>query len=330
MSDSAASAIHRPLPGRETPPGYAYDPAVFRRAPDLEAETLYVVGGLHGNRHALDAVEAMMMQEARHRAVPRIVFNGDFHWLDVDPPTFNEIDRRVMHHVALRGNVETELAALSGKHGCGGGFPDCIEDAVVERSNRIIERLRATAMRNPVQRGALGMLPMHAVARVGEARVGIVHGDAESLAGWGFSSTALRDPASHAALAMLFAVAGVDVFASSHTSLPAFHRLTGAECKGMVVNNGLAGMPNFRATRHGVATRIAVTPAPEELPVLHQEMVSVDGGSVYVAAVAVCYDNADWRRHFLWNWPPGSAAHQAYWLRIVSGPNYDYGQAYRS
>ena len=35
--------------GRVCPVDYTYSPAVFARAPDLTAETLYVVGGLYGN-----------------------------------------------------------------------------------------------------------------------------------------------------------------------------------------------------------------------------------------------------------------------------------------
>ena len=40
------------------PADYAYSPGVFDRAPDFEAQTLYVVGGLYGNLAALDAIEA--------------------------------------------------------------------------------------------------------------------------------------------------------------------------------------------------------------------------------------------------------------------------------
>ena len=40
-----------------------------------------------------------------------IVFNGDFHWLDVDPEDFRSISETVLAHHATKGNVEAELAA---------------------------------------------------------------------------------------------------------------------------------------------------------------------------------------------------------------------------
>lgn len=49
--------------------------------------------------------------------------------------------------------------------------------------------------------------------------------------------------------AAAFAEASVDVFASTHTCLPALCRFDGDEK--VVINNGAAGMPNF-ATSTGV------------------------------------------------------------------------------
>jgi len=63
---------------------------------------------------------------------------------------------------------------------------------------------------------------MHLVALVGDLRVEIAHGDAESLAGWHFSQEALQQE-SGLASAML-AAAGVDIFACTHTCLPVTKR----------------------------------------------------------------------------------------------------------
>ena len=46
-------------PGRSCPTAYRYAPRVFDRAPDFEAEALYVVGGLYGNVEALEEIAAM-------------------------------------------------------------------------------------------------------------------------------------------------------------------------------------------------------------------------------------------------------------------------------
>ena len=49
--------------GRSCPAGYGYGAAVFRRAPDFAANTLYVIGGLYGNPQALDQIERLAAQE---------------------------------------------------------------------------------------------------------------------------------------------------------------------------------------------------------------------------------------------------------------------------
>lgn len=314
-------------PGRSCPVSYRYGPAVFRREPDLAAETLYVIGGLYGNRHALDAIEALSVQESRHHAAPRLVFNGDFHWFDIDPAVFDEVSRRVLKHIALRGNVETELAS-DDDNGCGCGYPDGVSDEDVDRSNQIMSLLRATACESPELRQNLGALPMHLVVQVGNARIGIVHGDAESLAGWGFSGERLRDPARAEVLQKNFSIAGVDIFACSHTCLPAFHRIAIGQRQGLVANNGAAGMPNFVDSRYGVITRIGTTPASSALPVLHETTLTIDDVPVHVAALGVEYDYESWHVQFQRDWPAGSAAHASYWNRLITGPAYRINEAY--
>jgi hypothetical protein len=114
--------------------------------PQLEADTLYVVGGLYGNPAALRALLERADREPNGPAT--IIFNGDFHWLDVDPDDFRAISETVLAHQAIKGNVEAELASDEDA-GCGCGYPDYISDDVVDRSNRIMIRLRATAARSP-------------------------------------------------------------------------------------------------------------------------------------------------------------------------------------
>ena len=48
------------------------------------------------------------MAAQEEAAKPLLVFNGDFHWFDVDPASFSEINVRALAHFALRGNVETK------------------------------------------------------------------------------------------------------------------------------------------------------------------------------------------------------------------------------
>ncbi len=300
-------------PGRLCPVSYRYSPRVFDRAPEIVADTLYVVGGLYGNLEALERIEALAGGE---RGPVTVVFNGDFHWFDVAVEDFAAIATGVRRHAALRGNVETEIANDDESAGCGCAYPLDVSDADVERSNGILKRLRATARGLGAERARLAALPMHLVARVGEARVGIVHGDAASLAGWGFAHDRLDDPGHRRWIESAFRDAKVDVFASTHTCLPAFRRFDLSHGPAIVANNGSAGMPNFADTRYGVVTRISIhRSGPERLSGLVTRGVHVD-------ALKVGYDHAPWVERFLASWPPGSPAHDSYFRRIAEGPRF--------
>src|SRR5690606_1303986 len=110
----------------------------------------------------------------------------------------------------------------------------------VARSNRIHARLKATAARHPEIVAALDRLPMFARWRVGALAVGVVHGDADSLAGWRFDPSGLDDPARRDWIEACFSRARVEVFASSHTCAAGLRVFDG----GVVINNGAAGMGN--------------------------------------------------------------------------------------
>jgi hypothetical protein len=147
--------------------------------------------------------------------------------------------------------------------------------------------------------------------------VGIVHGDAASLAGWGFAHDRLADPAHARWVASAFRDAKVDLFASSHTCLPVLH---GVEVDGTaraIINNGAAGMPNFAGTRHGIVTRIGVAPCtgPERL-------YGTTVAGVHVDALRLDYDHERWLARFGAAWPAGSAAHASYHRRIARGPRF--------
>jgi hypothetical protein len=307
-----------PRPGRSCPLAYRYAPASLARDPELVADALYVVGGLYGNGPALASVLELAAADPGRTAV---VFNGDFNWFNVDPGGFESVNRTVLGHLALRGNVETELAADDPSAGCGCAYPEWVGDAEVERSNAILERLRDASRAFPALRAALGQLPMTLVARVGGSRVATVHGDAESLAGWGFSQETLDEPRQLERMRRWFDEACVDIFACSHTCLPVLCELPGGR---VVANNGAAGMPNFRAARHGVVTRIGVTPARGV-----RALYAVRSGNTYIEALPVHYDTERFEREFLSNWPAGSPAHASYHERIVRGPNYEPLRAIR-
>jgi len=305
----AASAL---AAGRLCPADYCYPPSVFDRPPEITTDILYVVGGLYGNLAALEAVERLA---ARERAPVTIVFNGDFHWFDAEPTWFDEVERRVQGHVAIRGNVETEIARSSDVGaGCGCAYPESVGDDVVSRSNDILHDLQAVA--GAAARTRLAGLPMHLVARVGPLRVGIVHGDAGALAGWRFDVGALDRETNRAWLADIRAQAAIDVFASTHTCLAAMRDFALPSGHLTVINNGAAGMPNFFASQYGLISRIAAVSCP------HIPAYGTVRRGVCIDALPVHYDTATFVRRFLARWPSGSAAHASYFRRIVGGPDH--------
>jgi hypothetical protein len=162
---------------------------------------------------------------------------------------------------------------------------------------------------------------MHLVADVGGQRVGIVHGDAQALAGWRFAQDALDDDASARWRAQMRAAANIDVFACTHTCLAALRDFRLPSGRMTVANNGSAGMPNFADTRFGVITRIATTPSP------HKPLYGLAREGVHIDALAVHYDHDAFLRRFLARWPEGSPAHASYFVRIMRGPDFTIAQA---
>ena len=72
-------------PGRHCPLSYRYSPRALARASDFVTDTFFVIGGLYGNVSALSAALQRIDAEPGARAI----FNGDFHWFDVDPVDFD-------------------------------------------------------------------------------------------------------------------------------------------------------------------------------------------------------------------------------------------------
>jgi len=305
--------------GRVCPRDYAYDPAEFAARADFSATALYVVGGLYGNLEAARTVERLAAAE---RGDVAIVYNGDFHWFDASDYWFDAVEQAVAPHRALRGNVETEIARTADiGAGCGCAYPDSVSDDVVARSNLILSELRIVAARAPAACARLARLPMHLTAEVGGLRVGIVHGDAISLGGWGFTREALAAESSPDALADLQARSRIEVFASTHTCLALLREAPLPGGRFTVINNGAAGMPNFAGTHYGVISRIATTPSP------HRPLYGARRDDVHIDALAVAYDHGQFLDRFLARWPAGSPAHLAYARRILEGPAYTIAQA---
>ncbi|MGM0570483.1 metallophosphoesterase family protein [Marinobacter sp.] len=299
--------------GRSCPLHYRYRPEQLTMAPQAcDADVLYVIGGLYGNPFALDEIEAMAEREQQGGLRVKLIFNGDFNWFNADDALFRDVNDRVLSHDAITGNVEYELARPGDGAGCGCAYPDFVEDAVVERSNRIMERLQRVAGNHPDLQERLAGLPRYRCLIFGGLKVVILHGDPESLAGWGLAHEALTQ-AGDGQLAEWFRQTDADVIVSTHTCLPVIRHLTVGGRVRLFLNNGAAGMGNLLGDPRGLIARLALTsPAPEglgpEYPLpLHGALVPVD------------FPLADWIVRFDHLWPPGSDAALSYRHRILKG-----------
>ena len=322
-------------PGRLCPIDYHYGAASISQTPAVVADCAWIVGGLYGNPFALDVIERAFEAEASHHK--RLIFNGDFHWFDAEPDWFARIQTRVMRYDALRGNVETECtrAAYDATIGCGCAYPMHVNDQVVERSNRILGELWRACHAGGFA-GRLQQLPMYRHLEIGDARVAVVHGDLESLAGWTFDTEALATREGLMQASRMLTDAEFDIVASSHTCAPILRRFEypGEEPR-TLVNNGAAGMPNFKNDLAGVATRISLVPlsaqgeqrlAQLRVRVLHQRQQA----GVWVESIAIDYDPEQWWQLFVSRWPQGSDAHESYADRIQHGCSATVQQAYPS
>jgi len=324
----------------QCPLDYRYAPSDLNRPPQWSAETVYVIGGLYGNPEALDAVLSMAEGERRRGCEVSLVFNGDFNWFNVDPHDYARINGEVLGHIAIAGNVEAELGREGEGGHCGCNYPAYVNPEIPERSDRIFRRLKDTARRFPeIQRGLAG-LPKYLTVGVGSHRIGILHGDADSLSGWSLAVEALppsreetsgalagEDAASLTPLAeieRIFRDSGMNALAATHTCLPFAQDWTVDGETRLIINNGSAGMPNFRGRPEGVLTRISALPS---IPA--GSLYGFAWGGVRYDALPIAFDREAWRRRFLRDWAPGSPAHGSYFNRIDQGPAFMLEEAAR-
>ena len=186
--------------------------------------------------------------------------------------------------------------------------------------------------------GRLGELPRHLTASVGGQRVGIVHGDPESLAGWRLALEAMEPgdpdvrrrvgwhgrPTATTELLDWFARAKVDVFASTHTGLPFAQAIPDGRRDRLVINNGSAGLPSFADTTSGVITRLSSRPPPPA-----DSLYGTVVGRLRCDALPLRFDHSVWKERFLAQWPPGSPGHRSYFARITGGTHLELRQAAR-
>lgn len=306
--------------GRSCPIHYRYRPEALCADPEPVYEpVLYAVGGLYGNPFALDTIEAMAAEERRAGRDVRLVFNGDFNWFNADDRWFPEINRRVLAHSATLGNVEYELASPSEEAGCGCAYPEFVDESVVARSNRIMERLQRTAREYPEIGRSLKDLPRFRCLIFGGLKILVLHGDPESLAGWGLSHEILASEGC-GQLREWFRRTDADVILCTHTCLPVLWR---GEVDGrtrLLANNGSAGMGNLAGDVRGLITRVAARASRGS------QVAAIGGAGLNVELLPVSFEHARWLAEFDRLWPADSPAAQSYRQRIREGTTLLPGQ----
>lgn len=296
--------------GRVCPVDYRIASDAFSADPIASVDTLYVVGGLYGNTFALDALDARV---ASDQGTVQVVLNGDVHWFDRIASDFAAVEQRVGRYIPLVGNVELELRRENDVGvGCGCAYPDCTSDADVSRSNRIHATLSHMINDYPKLKESLVGRPATALVDVSGVKVAITHGDEQLIGGWGCSRESLQDVIRQDEISRWMKEQQVDVLATTHTCAPVALSLDA----GIVINNGAAGMPNFKDQHFGLVTRISKTPSSDAL---YRAQVN----EVYVETVPLRYDHDAFVKWFDGCWSRTSPAAISYRARIVDGAD-DY------
>ena len=329
-------------------PEYASSAAALADAAgDVDADVLYVVGGLYGNGLALAALEAALRDEARAVAAAggalAVCFNGDFNFFNATPEAWRDVNARVRAFgatagcasVATFGNVEVEVArdieTRAAAAGCGCAYPAYVGADFAGRAAAIVNDLRSAARRadDAAAVAWLRSLSAHATFRVGGARVAALHGDPTCVNGWRLAAEHVRDPRGPPfnrappgapatdleEVAGWFDAAACDVFAASHTCLPFLQEFAPGK---LLANNGAGGMANFAGDARGLATRVAAAGAPPSRLAAPLYGAALPGGAT-VDAVPVPFDVGAYLAAFDATWPRGSPAAVSYRDRLAGG-----------
>lgn len=301
------------MEGRSCPLAYRYQPgSLCDEATQVTEDVLYVIGGLYGNPFALNEIENMARAEERRGLRVKLVFNGDFNWLNASDELFRDINRRVLSHTASLGNVDYELATPNSGAGCGCAYPEFVDQGVVERSNQVMVRLQKLAEKHPDIQKQLAALPRYCCLLFGGLKVSVLHGDPESLAGWGLAHESFVANNGQR-LEGWFRASGADMMVSTHTCLPV---LWSGEVDGrprLVANNGSAGMGNLSADPRGLITRVSRM-APED-----EAVAGLVHAGLHVDLMPVDYNVDAWLAEFDRLWPAGSPAARSYRSRLLEG-----------
>ena len=325
---------------------------------DVQADVLYVVGGLYGNEQALtvieDGVRAEAVQVAAAGGTLAVCFNADFNFFNADEKSWTATNTRIhdfgtatdSNAVATAGNVEIEVARdfelTTQSAGCGCAYPAYVPANFSDRAGVIVQQLRDAAMEAHGAAagswiiGWLRSLSTSQTYSVDGHRVACIHGDPTCVNGWALAAehvpdcrgggTGTRSPATDVAdVSRWFAEADATVFAATHTCVPFLQQFGDR----VLANNGSAGMANFSGDTSGIVTRIAAPGMPPSFGVPRYG-ATLRGGTT-VSAISIAFDAATYLAVFDNTWAVGSAAAVSYRDRLADGlPHWTPTQADRT
>ncbi|WP_274460236.1 hypothetical protein [Gemella haemolysans] len=181
-----------------------------KKSKKLEEEVIYIVGGLYGNRYALEIINKMA-----HDENAKIVFNGDMHWFDVEKEDFIKIEELSKDSIKLLGNVEFELLNNTSSLGCGCNYPEDVSDGVVERSN-IIHNMMKGNIKDDQILNDIKERSKTLVLDIFGKKIAITHGDEKSMSGWKCSNENLKLVSRKKELDNWFKENDIDILATTH------------------------------------------------------------------------------------------------------------------
>ncbi|WP_028331073.1 hypothetical protein [Brachyspira alvinipulli] len=293
------------------PSDYYLSKSSFQNSLFIESPVIYIIGGLYGNIESLKEINNMTKAEKD----VLLVFNGDMHWFDIRAEDFQAVEDMSENSQKLLGNVERELFR-EGNMGCGCSYPSYVSDDIVNRSNIIHEKLKKVMDYLPQYKNILSKRNKDIVLEMMGQRIAVTHGDEKSLSGWECSAEYLEKEERQEELENWFIENNINILASTHTCFPAAVKLK----NGIVINNGAAGMPNFKGKIYGLITRIS--------SFINKNAIYRDKiNNLYAEAVPVIYDNDKFLKWFDDVWPLESEASLSYRDRIVNGTEYGIEKA---
>ena len=181
-----------------------------KKSKKLEEEVIYIVGGLYGNRYALEIINKMA-----HDENAKVVFNGDMHWFDVEKEDFLKIEELSKDSIKLLGNVEFELLNNTSSLGCGCNYPEDVSDGVVERSNIIHNMMKENIKGDDILTDIKKRSKTLVLDFFGK-KIAITHGDEKSMSGWECSNENLKLVSRKKELDNWFKENDIDILATTH------------------------------------------------------------------------------------------------------------------